>query len=165
LNGGKVVKIPRDRIAEAAEILSAASAWSASQASFTWKPADIGCEALAACSDRDELYGLIDRGEIVGCMLLTTEDAVHWPDDKPGDALYVHKLAVKRSRAGMGVGEALVDFASREAKLRGVPMLRLDTVPQTRLPDYYQRQGFIADANGPADYAGRWLIRMEKRIE
>jgi predicted N-acetyltransferase YhbS len=164
VNDGVVMPIPRDRVAEAAEILAAASAWSATQTGFTWRADDIGSEALAAYCDKDQLFGLIDEGEIVGCMLLTDEDAVHWPDDRRGDALYLHKLAVRRSRAGMGVGEALVEFASREARMRGVPRLRLDTVPGTRLPEYYMRQGFVADVRGPALYAGRWLIRMQKQI-
>jgi GNAT superfamily N-acetyltransferase len=164
LSARVVTKLSRDRVAEAAEILSAASAWSTSKSSFTWQPVDIGCEALAVYSDKDELFGLIDGDELVGCMLLTHEDPVHWPDDRPGDAFYLHKLAVKRSRAGSGVGEALVDFASQETRRRRIPMLRLDTVPDTRLPEYYMRQGFLADPKGPADYAGRWLLRMEKRV-
>jgi ribosomal protein S18 acetylase RimI-like enzyme len=162
---GTVVKIASDRAADVAAILLAVSTWSKLKSSFEWRAQDIGVELLTAHSEKGELFGWVENSEILGCMLLVSEDKIHWPDDRPGDALYVHKLAVKRSHAGIGIGEALIAFACRAAKSRGVDVLRLDTVPETRLPAYYERQGFIADPNGPADYAGRWLIRMHKRIE
>jgi predicted N-acetyltransferase YhbS len=148
-----------------AAILLAASAWSKLKSSFEWRAQDISVERLAAHSETGELFGWIENSKILGCMLLVPEDKVHWPDDRPGDALYVHKLAVKRSHAGSGIGEALIAFACHAAKSRGINMLRLDTVPDTRLPAYYERQGFVAEPNGPAHYAGRWLIRMQKRID
>ena len=162
---GTIVEISSDRAAEVATILLAASAWSKLNSSFVWHAQDISVELLTAHSEKGELFGWIENCEILGCMLLVHEDKVHWPDDRPGEALYLHKLAVKRSHAGIGIGEALVAFACRAAKSRGINLLRLDTVPETRLPAYYERQGFVADPQGPADYAGRWLIRMQKRIE
>jgi predicted N-acetyltransferase YhbS len=162
---GAVVEISSDRAAEVATILLAASAWSKLNSSLVWRAQDISVELLTAHSEKGELFGWIENSEILGCMLLVAKDEVHWPDDRPGEALYVHKLAVKRSHAGIGIGETLIAFACSAAKSRGVTMLRLDTVPETRLPAYYERQGFVADPNGPADYAGRWLIRMQKRIE
>jgi predicted N-acetyltransferase YhbS len=165
VSAGTVVKISREQVAEVSQLLAEASAWSKLKSSFDWRPADISIELLTAHTEKGELLGWTENSEILGCMLLVPEDKVHWPQDRPGDALYIHKLAVKRSHAGIGIGEALMVFACREAKSRGVSMLRLDTVPKTRLPAYYERQGFVADPRGPADYAGRWLLRMQKRID
>jgi predicted N-acetyltransferase YhbS len=165
VNPGAIAKISSDRSTEVAAILAAASAWSKSKSSFEWHAQDISIELLTAHTEKGEMFGWIENSKILGCMLLVDVDKVHWPEDRPGDALYIHKLAVKRSHAGIGIGETLVAFACCEAKSRGIHMLRLDTVPETRLPAYYERQGFIADPNGPADYAGRRLIRMQKRIQ
>jgi GNAT superfamily N-acetyltransferase len=129
-----------------------------------WPQDTIGNPVVATWIARDEVFGWIEGATLLASMLLQTEDATHWPDDGLGDALYLHKLAVRRSEAGRGLGVALVRFAEETARERGVPFLRLDTAPDGPLPAYYARLGFVEDARGPADYAGRWLIRMEKRL-
>ena len=72
---------------------------------------------------------------------------------------------MRRPLAGRGLGHRLVDHACQVTARRGRSALRLDTAPMTRLQDYYGRLGFVADPGGPAYYAGRWLVRMEKRFE
>jgi GNAT superfamily N-acetyltransferase len=150
--------------APVAGLLLGVSTWVGARGARAWLPSTIAESVVATWIARDEVFGWMEDGELLAAMLLQTEDATHWPDDRPGDALYLHKLAVRRSAAGRGVGAEMVRFAEEVARERGVPVLRLDTSPDGPLPAYYARLGFVADRDGPADYAGRWLIRMEKRL-
>jgi GNAT superfamily N-acetyltransferase len=71
-------------------------------------------------------------------------DPEFWhPDDEPGDALYVHKLAVARPWSGFGLGDALLDWAGAMAHVEGRNWLRLDCAKNNpRLQEYYRGRGF-----------------------
>ncbi|WP_169943919.1 GNAT family N-acetyltransferase [Microbispora sp. H11081] len=63
--------------------------------------------------------------------------------DRPGDALYVHKLAVSRDYSGCGLGEALLGWAALRAAVHGRSRLRLDCAKDNaRLQSFYRRAGF-----------------------
>ena len=65
--------------------------------------------------------------EPVGCFCLLTSDPPFWPDDPPGEALYLHKLAVHPSAQGQGLAHTLLREAARVTALAGRPWLKLDT--------------------------------------
>ena len=101
---------------------------------------------------RDELAGAIDRGEVyvveaedgeaVGTVTILLDDPVYWPGSPP-DALYVHKFAVRRDRAGRGIGAAIVEWANAEAAEAGRDFLRLDCLGDNAgIRDYYENLGF-----------------------
>ncbi|WP_219519138.1 GNAT family N-acetyltransferase [Nonomuraea ceibae] len=71
-------------------------------------------------------------------------DPEFWaPDDDPGAALYVHKLAIARPWSGGGLGDALLDWAGATTYAAGLPWLRLDCAKgNRRLQDYYRGRGF-----------------------
>lgn len=71
-------------------------------------------------------------------------DPEFWtPADRPGDALYVHKLAVSRTCSGQGLGEVLLDWAALRAAAHDRPYLRLDCAKDNaRLQAYYKKAGF-----------------------
>ncbi len=71
-------------------------------------------------------------------------DAEFWtPDDDPAASLYVHKLAVGRLWSGVGLGDALLDWAALSAYQAGLPWLRLDCAKANpRLQGYYRARGF-----------------------
>ncbi|MEY9863531.1 ribosomal protein S18 acetylase RimI-like enzyme [Catenulispora sp. GAS73] len=73
---------------------------------------------------------------------MTDADPEWWADDER-DALFVHGLAVRRSAGGLGVGSALLEFASDQAARRSIPWVRLDcSKSNVELQEYYRRQGF-----------------------
>jgi GNAT superfamily N-acetyltransferase len=67
-----------------------------------------------------------DNGEAVGAMSLQEEDRIFWPEVPPGEALFLHKLAVRRAAAGCGVSRCMIRWAADEARRRGLRSLRLD---------------------------------------
>jgi len=103
---------------------------------------------------RDKIVKAIERGE---CFLAFRGD---WPigtiqvddhadpefwtsEDNPGNALYVHRMAISRSVAGEGIGTVLLDWAARRAAATGKPLLRLDAWKSNPgLHQYYLSQGF-----------------------
>jgi GNAT superfamily N-acetyltransferase len=80
-----------------------------------------------------------ERGIPVATMALDgNADAEFWTrDDLPGSAFYVHKLAVRRSHRGLGVGEALLDWAGLRVAAAGRRWLRLDCAKDNRRLQYY----------------------------
>ncbi|MGY3515320.1 GNAT family N-acetyltransferase [Micromonospora sp. PTRAS2] len=94
---------------------------------------------------RGECYVAVD-GFRIAAMAIVDElaDPEFWhEEDEPRDALYVHRVIVDRGYAGSGLGEALVDFASKLAADRGKSWLRLDAWrTNLALHGYYRRQGF-----------------------
>ncbi|MBE1877467.1 GNAT family N-acetyltransferase [Myceligenerans pegani] len=100
------------------------------------------------------LESAIARGEVwiwrdhIGTVATTTLDDFADPEfwtanDDPDDALYVHRMVVRRSAAGNGLGTAILDWASAYTAASRRTWLRLDAWrSNTRLQDYYRTQGF-----------------------
>jgi len=84
-----------------------------------------------------------DGSDPVGTMLVATTDEDFWPEDAPGVALYVHKLAVARRAAGRGVAQALLRQAEIETAAAAIPHLKLDCrADRPKLQALYESAGF-----------------------
>lgn len=65
------------------------------------------------------------------------------PDECAEPARYVHKMSVRRSHAGSGLGGLLLDWAGDRAAAEAAKWLRLDAwTTNEALQAYYRRQGF-----------------------
>ena len=146
---------PRD-LALVSSILAEAAAWLAARDQALWQLAELAPETIApdvhagfyylafehaeAMSD-DEASGR--RDEPAGVMRLTLDDPQFWPEARAGDAVYVHRLAVRRAFAGATVSHALLRFAADEAKRRGCAAVRLDCIAaRPKLRAIYEHFGF-----------------------
>lgn len=67
-----------------------------------------------------------------------------WTEEECAEpARYVHKMTVRRSHAGFGLGRLLLDWAGDRAAQEDAKWLRLDAwTTNTALHRYYMRQGF-----------------------
>jgi len=84
-------------------------------------------------------------------MILLPQDADFWPDDGPGEALYLHKLAVHPNWQGRGLARELLGFAALETRAAGRPWLRLDTAAERpKLRAIYENFGFRLVREGEA---------------
>ncbi|MER5648408.1 GNAT family N-acetyltransferase [Streptosporangium sp. NPDC002524] len=135
-------------------LLAEAAGWLNRQGVRQW-PADgfpagritplIGEGVLYLLDREDEPGGREGEGGPVATLALDGHaDPEFWTrGDDPGSALYVHKLAVARDHAGMGLGEALLDWAGLRALALGKRWLRLDcSKDNPRLQGYYRGQRF-----------------------
>lgn len=126
------------------DLLAEASNWQLARGLANPWPVPYPEDRLRPSLERGEVFFAEEApGEVVGTVTLQWEDEPYW-GRRPPDAGYVHKLAVRRVRAGRGVGVAILRWAEGEVRARGRAFLRLDTLTErTRLHAYYVGLGFV----------------------
>jgi GNAT superfamily N-acetyltransferase len=136
-------------------------------ATVAWLAEEYGRTQITAAIDAKVGVVACREIEIVGFMFLQSEDKDFWPDDKAGDALYVHRFAVSRRFAGQGVSGALLGWATNEARKRGIAFLRLDCVPLPKLMAVYERAGFVRVGTELFQPTGTSFLnwRYERRVD
>ena len=108
-----------------------------------WKKDWFTPVALQGWIDARQLVVARLEGKVIGTMLLEDEDPIFWPDDPPGEALYVHRLTRTRTGAGAkGLAQRFLAFAQEEAGRRGRAYVRLDCALDETLCAIYDRAGF-----------------------
>lgn len=102
-------------------------------------------------------------GQAVGTYSLLKADPYFWPDDPPGQALYLHKLGVHPVAQGQGLAHDLLQYAAEEARQSGRPYLRLDTaVDRHKLRQLYRTCGF--DEVDEVRVGPYLVVRMQRII-
>ena len=128
-------------MAAVAALLDEATAWVGERGYEQW-PLPFPREQLAAAIERGEVYVAELDGEPVATVTLLWDDPQYW-GDRPPDAAYVHKLAVRRACAGQRIGSAIVEWADATAARAGRGFLRLDCLRENPgIRAYYERLGF-----------------------
>lgn len=98
-------------------------------------------EALDYVSKGDT-YMVLLGDTVVGTICLQEQDTFIW-GEQVEPALYIHRLAVKDSHRGQGLGSKIVDCAVQKAQEQGCRYLRLDFHPSNKsLAKYYKSLGF-----------------------
>jgi GNAT superfamily N-acetyltransferase len=138
------VRVANDaELALVSEILNEAAAWLAARGQAIWSPDELVPATLAPDVRARHYYLGFAGREALGVFRLTLDDPEFWPEALPGEAAYVHRLAVRRASAGGGVSSALLSFAADEARRRGCRYLRLDCIAsRPKLRAIYERFGF-----------------------
>ena len=138
------------------DLLAEAAAWTAEIGHGNW-PAPFPRGPVAANAEAGELYLASRAGEIVGTLALQWRDPYFWGEaGEDGRAGYVHRVAVRRRCAGVGIGAQLLAWADDEIRARGGVVLRLDVVSHNApLRRYYENVGFAH----VRDVAGEWTSR------
>jgi GNAT superfamily N-acetyltransferase len=153
-----------EAVAEADRLIREAADWLAAKGEPLWGPEEIAYDDLVHVARAGELVIGRVSGEAVACMYLHDEDALFWPEAKPAEAFYVHRLAVARPFAGRGVAHAMLAWAEGETRARGRAFLRLDCVPRPKLVALYRSAGFVPVDPGPVLVGRHWVIRQEKPV-
>jgi ribosomal protein S18 acetylase RimI-like enzyme len=124
------------------EILEEAARWTESQGLAGWRPGSFQTDRIREQISRREVFLARFGGQMVGTVTLQWSDAPFW-GDRPPDAGYVHKLAVKRDFSGRGFGVEILRWAENQAITRRKGFLRLNCfADNTRLRRYYELLGF-----------------------
>jgi GNAT superfamily N-acetyltransferase len=131
-----------DDATAAGSILEEATRCAATYTGFDQWPVPFPADELAERIDSGELYVAEIDGEPVATITLLWDDPNVW-GERPPDAAYIHKLAVRRSFSGRGMGRDLVAWADREAAAAKRDYLRLDCVrDDLGIRAYYEELGF-----------------------
>ncbi len=125
------------------EILTEAASWIRALGDPLWAPEQLTVEQLAPDCEAGCFFLAWSERTAVGTMRLADSDPLFWPDAVAGDAVYLHRLAVRRIASGGEVSSALLGHAAQCALKRGARFLRLDCeVSRPRLRRVYERFGF-----------------------
>lgn len=147
-------------------VLLEAEQWLARDGKSLWSATEIGPERVL----RDVGAGLFhvarDGLQLAGVVKFELEDAYFWPDVREGSSAFVHKLAVRREWAKMGVSTELLSYARILAERAGRAHLRLDCMADREgLRNLYEGFGFTLHSvirKGSASYA-RYEIQASSR--
>ncbi|MBZ9712769.1 GNAT family N-acetyltransferase [Deinococcus multiflagellatus] len=128
----------------AAGVLQASAAQLEAQGQALWPLASLTPERLARHYPAGGWQVAWRAGQAVGTYCLLDRDPPFWPDDPPGEALYLHKLAVHPAAQGSGLSTLLLADARARTQAAGRPWLKLDTAAnRPALRALYERAGFV----------------------
>jgi GNAT superfamily N-acetyltransferase len=138
------VRYARETEAElVSSVLIEAATWIAECGEPLWSIDELGVEAIqAGVSAGRFILASVDT-EMVGTARLTRDDPECWPDAASGTAVYVHRLAIRRSWAGRGIPGMILAWCARRAEILGCSFLRLDCdAKRWKLCRLYEGLGF-----------------------
>ena len=148
-------------MSEVGALLDEATVWVGERGYEQW-PVPYPRDEIAAAIEREEVYVAELDGDVVATVTLLWDDPTYW-GDRPDDAAYVHKLAVRRACAGQRIGSAIVEWADRTAAAAGRDFLRLDCLGDNPgIRSYYERLGF--EHRGDLVVNGRSMAIYERPV-
>ncbi|KZE37182.1 hypothetical protein AV656_11420 [Bhargavaea cecembensis] len=103
-------------------------------------------EEIRQAIQRKETFIVRRDREVVGTFTLCQEQS-WWDQHTWGklndEAIYLHRLALKRSEIGSGLGKVVLKWLETDLKNQGKRILRLDCVGENlKLNDFYLSNGF-----------------------
>ena len=147
----------------ASSIMLEVAEWLKEQGHTLWFPEELTPEKLMGPIDAGELYLVMMRSRLVGTVIFQLHDKTYWPDMPEHDAAYVHKIVLRRSAAGQGLGARIIAWAKEKARSEGMAYLRLDTeAARAKLCALYESAGFTRHS---FRQVGRhYVARYEMRV-
>lgn len=128
-----------------AEVLEEAVAWLGERGIDLWQES-VDLDEVAGRVHLGQVHVAEIGGRIAGTLQLQWSGPLFW-GERPDDAGYVHRLAVRREFAGLG--RLLLAWAERQVATTGREYLRLDCARDVEgLRRYYERAGYrhVGDA-------------------
>lgn len=132
------------------EILEEAAIWIASLDIDQWRPGYfLGTSSQLSIAQNireGEAYLVLYNEQVIGTITVQAGSAFDeelWGDETLQDALYVHRMSVRRPFAGRGIGYVLLKWSEQLAASAGKTSIRLDCMADnSALCAYYERWGF-----------------------
>ncbi len=134
--------IPADTEVVSAILMEVAQ-WQEEVGAPLWLDDELAPEKIAAEITSGLFFLAEYTGDPAGTVKFQLEDQLFWPDAPNTDAVYVHRLAVRRRYAGKGISTALLAWAAERARCLGRRFLRLDCdADRPKLRAIYESFGF-----------------------
>lgn len=159
-----IVRGTLDDLPETDRLIRATADWLIKKGVPLWGPNETSRDELMRVTQAGELIVGRVAGELASCMYLHDEDRLFWPHVSPGEAFYIHRLAVAREFAGRGYAHAMLDWAAHEARSKGRPFLRLDCEPRAKLLALYASAGYDRVDPKPIRVGEHFVVRHERRV-
>jgi GNAT superfamily N-acetyltransferase len=124
-------------------ILREAARWLEQSGMAMWRGDELSPERITADVEAGLFFLAECESVVAGVVKFQLEDSLFWPDVPQGQSAFVHRLAVSRRFAGVGISSALLDWAVENARVLGRQYLRLDCeASRLRLRAVYENFGF-----------------------
>ena len=124
-------------------ILVEAADWLAAKGVPLWAPGQLTVDQVAPDCGAGRFRLAWSATEALGTMRLTPSDPRFWPEAADREAVYLHRLAVRRRAARGVVSNAMLRHAAEFAGAKGVGFLRLDCeASRPALRRFYEAFGF-----------------------
>lgn len=137
------IKCNIDNIHYVEEILNDVLDWLDSIKVEQWEREHIKWSHLSKSYVPEDFILCLVDGEVAGCMAVVDYDPYFWDGCVKGDALYIHKLAVKRQFSGLGLSTAMLNYVKDNCIKNNISLMRLDTHCQRdKLKLLYEEFGF-----------------------
>ncbi|WP_282937387.1 GNAT family N-acetyltransferase [Paenibacillus sp. RC67] len=138
-----VKQISEDELEDFVSILREAALWIKNGGVEMWSEGQLSIEKLLKNQSIQEMYIGYINNEAAATMILQEKDTILWPELEENDSLFLHKLAVRRKYAKLGLSGEMVDWAKVQAKSLGKTYVRLDcAADRPKLCLFYENQGF-----------------------
>lgn len=120
------VEIIYNQMDEAIHVMKEVAKWGREQGFRVWLDEWLVPEELLTEEVKPENFciGKID-GKVACAFILQNSDTEYWKN--PGDAVYLHKLCVKREYAHRNMTKSVVEAIKEECRKSSVKYIRLDT--------------------------------------
>lgn len=159
----EVVRAGPDDAGAASSIMCEAALRLKEQGQTLWFPEELTAQRLKGSIDAGELYLVMMQGQPVGTVIFQLHDRLYWPDMPEGDAAYIHKITLKSSAAGRGLGRRIIAWAGERAHKEGMKFLRLDTeASRAKLCALYESAGFTRHSE--RQVGRHYVVRYEMRV-
>ena len=118
-----------------------------SEGIFQWNHHYPNKKAFRKDVDRNELYVLLSRGDIIGCIVISSEKdpeyiEIKWQKED-SNHYYIHRLALHPDFQKMGLARELMDFAEELGRQNKIASIRLDTFSQNvRNQKFYEARDY-----------------------
>jgi GNAT superfamily N-acetyltransferase len=157
-----IARAGMESVPEVHALILEAARWLIDKGEPLWGDEETSGEELQKVARNGELVVARSSDELCACMYLHNEDEVFWPHATPGEAFYVHRLAVARRVAGRGLSLRMLDWAMHEARTSGRDYVRLDCEPRPKLLALYRSAGFAPVDSAPIQVGRHFVVRHQR---
>ncbi|KYG31972.1 GNAT family N-acetyltransferase [Alkalihalobacillus trypoxylicola] len=138
----KMIKVDASNITLFSQILCEAASWLHQKKQPLWEINDLSPEQLLQNYSYGEMYVAYLQNKPAGTVIIQDKDPLFWPG-AIDDALYIHKLSIRRSFASDGVSSEILQWVKKQAVSKEVQWVRLDCASDRRkLRNFYEKNGF-----------------------
>lgn len=122
------IKIVHNKIDEAISVMQEVAAWGREHGFRVWPKEWLEKTELLSDEVKEEHFCLGELDDNIACaFILQDRDLSYWPTAPVGEAVYLHKLCVRRKFAHQGMTRAVVEAIRKECLERKIKYIRLDT--------------------------------------
>ena len=135
----------RQDLQEISTILLEAIVWMEDNGTSLWSRQEVSPASIESDITQGKYHVAIGPdSKILATFMLSTIDEIFWPEEKAHEAVYIHKIAVRRNYSGQNLTRHIIDFAKLQAQQAGIQRLRLDCDrTRPKLNNLYQSLGFV----------------------